>query len=1516
MKKILKILLYSVGGVVLLALLAAGMTQTQFFRDRLRAFALSTIDSLLEAEVSLGEIEGNLVTGFTIDSISVKVGDDYLLTADRLDIRYDLFEIPSKRVTIGAVTLFRPTVRLLCGTDGIWNYQRMMRTTSVDTTEGEPFDWPIVIRRLEIKDGTIALIDSAALAESDHPPPDPYFVEYHNFSLRQVNLVTSASITPDEKSASIEALSFVSDQPEIRVSKFEGNFLVTNNEARVKDLVIKTDRSDLRLNASMKDVDLLGGIDLEQFQRNPVEVGLHTHDMDLGELKRFIHQIDFLDGKVALDLEADGDFGELRLDKLDLKMGRSEIYFKGLVANLHTPGDLYLSVKCTESKVFPPDAMAILSGLDLPRFDSLGLSTLNLEYEGTPLNFHTKFLLETASGNVHADASLKIGGSETLTYDAEFFLKGFNIARVVESTSLESNLNGIVKVKGAGVTLDNLSATLAVDVDSSEFLGDRVGKTQVLIEALNRKLNTTLIVSMGTMRSVLTAEIDRAGKEDPTFRLEGNVSSLNLQKLFRDESQNSDLTFNINAQGVGLEWGKLNGDFALDFLPSRYREYQLTAGTVHLFIDQHDPIHKEIKLESNIADFSLSGVFDLEYMGGLITYQLQNLRMALSEKFRTLDSTLTTNVDLKEFSRQGKKLAAESTVLDARYSLELKDLEPISVVTGNRTFNGIGVLTGAIKGNYQNLMLSGELKLDDFFYGTADSGVLIQGGIATFDVNNLEPVNPLKPLDVRLVTSAAKMHVNRDELDSLRVAFTYQQEYSSYTFRTAYGDDVRLVLQGLASVSEDAVVFTLNDFRIAYKDVAWTADGGSTVGFGRHSLRIRDVIMRRDSQTVSIAGSLDIEGMLDARISAMNLDLADLKYLIAPEELGVRAKAFEGRAQIEINAGGTLQEPTYDVTVQAADVAYRSVPFGRVHGDFHYKSEALVSHVVIDNRLDVTKGTPALTIDGTLPVNLAFGEVDQRLPERPLDFSVQSDGIAMGLLDPLLPTFNDLRGILTSSLKVIGTPQRPSFHGAIAIDSCSFLFVPNNIYYTFDGLFQPDGERIRVYNATIKNIPSDNRLGREGVMQMRGDFTLRGFKPTDFNLNAFGQLLVVGASTRRSSLSVYGDLFVEIGPEGLHYTGTIDHSLLKGRVVLRNSNLIFPPTEGSTQLEQPFSIPVAVVDDTTKLVEQHTSTLSVRYFGYGAESGELERNKADLPTTSFLDGLRYDLDIESSGGNTEIRMIFNTATNEELVANIDGTFSITEDGKQWVGTLTVGRAYYNFYGKRFDAEGTLSYSGDFLNPELNIKGHYQGTRVVADTAAQRTEKVVVNLTITGTRLEPKLEITMTIDDVDYYSYSAGPTSGDVQSDAVTFILTGDFPLTRGQRNDLASEVGATVGGSLLGGATSLLTNVLSDFLRYRTGFITSVELSYGRQGSFGQSADIRVSGVAFNGLWRYGGKILEDPVSNANISLLYSFGDILGNSSLRNFMFELERKVDFGTTGAINDRKDIHSARLFYRISF
>lgn len=279
-------------------------------------------------------------------------------------------------------------------------------------------------------------------------------------------------------------------------------------------------------------------------------------------------------------------------------------------------------------------------------------------------------------------------------------------------------------------------------------------------------------------------------------------------------------------------------------------------------------------------------------------------------------------------------------------------------------------------------------------------------------------------------------------------------------------------------------------------------------------------------------------------------------------------------------------------------------------------------------------------------------------------------------------------------------------------------------------------------------------------------------------------------------------------------------------------------------------------------------------------------------------------------------MIFTPSTNEELYAELEGKVSaVNRQGTPAVyGQIAVTqRSYYNFL-KKFDASGSLKFVGPWDNPELDVNATYEGTRSL-DSVDQ---KVIVELAITGTRYEPKLVMGMKVqlepgkEPVDWSGQARG---GDVQSDAISFILIGKFKddLTSQDKQSIASNLGESATSTVLGGVTtSLLSGILTDFFRRELPFVRSAEVTYSG-GNFQSSTDLRISGEAFKGYWRFGGKIFNN-IGNANVNYQLSLGEVLNAVEIRNLFIELERKVE-NTEESAPDRTT-NAARLYYRISF
>jgi hypothetical protein len=160
--------------------------------------------------------------------------------------------------------------------------------------------------------------------------------------------------------------------------------------------------------------------------------------------------------------------------------------------------------------------------------------------------------------------------------------------------------------------------------------------------------------------------------------------------------------------------------------------------------------------------------------------------------------------------------------------------------------------------------------------------------------------------------------------------------------------------------------------------------------------------------------------------------------------------------------------------------------------------------------------------------------------------------------------------------------------------------------------------------------------------------------------------------------------------------------------------------------------------------------------------------------------------------------------------------------------------------------------------------------------------------------------------VDWASQSK---NADVQSDAISFIITGKFKdqLTSSERQDI-TNLGSSTGSTI---ASSLISSIFSDALKREFPFVRRAEVNYSG-GNFQEGTSVNVSVTPGIGNLRVGGRILND-IGNANISYQVSFGDILRTSSIRNFFFEFQRKVEGENP---EDRKLTNEARIFYRFSF
>jgi autotransporter translocation and assembly factor TamB len=1505
-KRILKVVGYAAMAILVILILLAGLTQTKYFKDRLRTLVISELSQQLNGSISIARIRGNFLNGFTLDSVALYHGADEPVTLDQLSVSYDPLPLLDNRLVISDLLIDRPRIRFRRTPSGEWNVFELFKAAN-DTSQ-ERFAWHVEIANFRLLHGTVSLDDSIALRAPDHVtmPADTFF-EYHHFTIHDINVQLSAKIAHNSFAADIKHASGYSEQPDLMLADLRGSFAVDSSGLAARNVTIATTRSSLTLDASLQGANVFEHLSLAGLEHDSSRVHLRGEWVDLGELKALLHQVDFLEGKALVVLDASGQFGRLDIQDLTLQTSGSTMQFRGVLTNLHNPDSLRMQLAIGSDRMRMEDVARLMPRFGIPPIRELGTFSLQGDYEGAPLDFRTTMVIRTGAGDLGLRGGMDLRQSQP-AYGFTFRSHQLILGRFVPSAAFSASITASGNIRGRGFSLDSVDAMLNMTFDSSRIQDLRIASGKVELQIARRAVKGKVACASGEMSASVAGELDLANRDQPSLSATMDLAAFDLSSLLRDTSHESSLNLSAKIAGVGGSLHDWTGHAEATLRPSMYRHHQLGNEHLVLDLDQSVPAHKQLTLESSFAHMTCEGKFDLDFAVAAIEAQASNLLHAVAVHAVRPDSVLAPPPGpLSPGLPAGQ--------FDFTYALDIKDLEPISAAIGTEQFSAKGAIAGSVKGTTDVLSFSTRGRIDEFYIGTIGKGVFLEDIDVDAELTNLKFNQTLRDAHVRVKAAIGSGVVDNVRINDVDVSLTYGDAIGRLSAHGRVDSLYAVTLAGRTSITPGTYGIDLDTLQVASEGLSWSNDQDVQVRLNYEGLRLMRAVMRQDSASIDLQGYINRGGSIDLTGKLRAYNISGLNFFLHNPELIPARNGLAGELEAGITVSGTTRFPVVRLTLIGSGFSFREASVGSVAGTVEY--EQRLARVDLAVRRVATDSLPLFTARGTVPVDLALEDREGVPDTARQEVTIESQGFDLTILDPILRDFDKLRGQFDCSLLVRGTPAHPEYTGTIALRGAEFLFGPNQVSYVVDGELVPSGNLLVVKRLNVKNPPGERHGGNASFT---GSIALKDFRIASFDLRASGSLLLMTDETRRTIPTVYGTLLAEIDTGGLSITGTLERPYIEGKLYVLDANLIFPPTL-ATGRNAGQSLTYVVVDDTSKS-SKRAPVFFRRFFAESDTSTAVVRPKAGEEEPSLIDRLRYNLIVETRG-TTAVKMVFTPATNEELYAELEGRVSVINDRgtPKIYGSITVSpRSYYNFF-KRFDARGELEFVGPWDNPELKINATYVGYRATpaaldgtASAAGTGEQKVIVELKITGTRYEPKLDMGMKVqlypdrEPVDWATQTRG---GDVQSDAISFILTGKFrdELSPRERENIAANFGSA---GVTGFTSNLLSGILTEYLRREFPFIRSAEFTY-QGGNLQEHADIRLSGEAFRGYFRFGGRIFND-LGDANVSYQLSLGDVFGNASIRNLFIELERKVEGNDFTA--DKRLTNGARLYYRISF
>ena len=940
-----------------------------------------------------------------------------------------------------------------------------------------------------------------------------------------------------------------------------------------------------------------------------------------------------------------------------------------------------------------------------------------------------------------AEARVQGGGRVTLeatgrASDSIRFTAGIS-HRPAGLPASELDVQGSVQQQGGSWAVDiradaqPLSLTaLARDYPSLPLTGEVSGSFSVNGPLSELSLETDLSTEGGHLGLGARFDVTNPGAH---YAIQGQVADFALSRVVTAVPAPTVISGIIDVEGRGTDYGSLTLDARARLRPSRVGQLSVDTAAVKLRV-------RGGRLFVDTMDAVLGGVL----VRGLGTLALERDGPVSSVIIAFESDSLGR---LRPLAFGGEVIARDTLTELDRELLRVQGVDPDSLPT-RADVALMGAVQGrvTVTGSVREFAAQGNASFANVRYGQN----VVRGVEVSFEGASLPR------LDGRLAVSleadslsvvgldfiSAQLGFERDQAQGSFDVLLGRRPGEDYTFRGFFNEEV-----GKRSVQ-------LDELALRFDEITWALERPALIAWIDQGLDVRDFDLngRGDSLRIEVDGLIPREGPADLRVSVQDLHLGRLARLAQQEELGLT-----GRLALDAQLTGTAAEPLMVGSFDTRNLTLRTFSMTRFAGDLDYADRTL--------RLSLgawQDSLRALTASGLVPVDLAFHEMDRRVPaDRQMDLNVIADSLPAVFVMGPLGGLSDIAGTISGQFHVVGTVNDPSPAGTVALQDAA---------WTFDAL----GVRHR---------------------DVRGALTLHPDATVDVAMagRAGGAITTSGTVTLLPLTDPTLDL--QITAEGFQAVTRADvEARLTGAVALTGtySRPVVRSLDG-----QPVRI-----DEGVLYVEEFRRTVGVvdladpAFFAVVDTSIANPRRLLGATANPFLRNLRADVDLVSER-NSSLR---SDQMNIEMGGELQVVYDRQSGDLVMLGALEAIRGTYSILGRSFQvASGTIEFVGTpGINPILDIVA---STRVrQAGTGGSGNDNISIQATVSGTLADPRVSLT-------------SEEGAIAESDLVSYLVFGvpTYQLATGQAAQV-QDASRSLLGTTVGAGLSILQGTLASRL--------------------------------------------------------------------------------------------------------
>ncbi len=1382
MKWIIKIAAYLLTGIITVLLLLIILIASGTLNSKISSITSKVVNNVINGEISIGKLEGNLLSDFSISDISITMNEKEILKVNELAIKYTPLAIAKKTIEAKLFHINGLHLSVTEDSTGKWDFLKLMPPSDTVKKEDEskPMLWKINMHDIKLNnivayittkedDNTIPKKVSLDASANFRYSKDILYAKLLNFKLSTENpqiLITKMNIETDLSDSVLTWKNFELQMP--------GTYLVSDGKIPIN----KPEFSKIELNISPLSFEDIKGWVKGVYGTPDIELNI-TENEDGNERGG---DINFSLKENDQSLIVDGNIWEVN-NNTDYKFfinvnnidGSHWTNNSGLKSNIS--GTLQIEGTGLEIKENVIRANANFKNII---FENYKIDNLSLDVDKNR---------ERIDGIIMAATPYGILSATTYLNGRNYQIKAFKF----QNSGLDLGITGEGMLKGR----HNLNLILNVNnIDTSSniiFIPDSITINGQLNASLDgttdtMNLNARLLVDTINWNSLsaqnlitnMTSEFSLSGLIDEQSGITNDNPYDNLLKglSLKADIQSDVISFNeykIDSSGINLkmESEKLFGGLILN---SSYGNIESDFEFSELFklpVYQLNASIKNADLSNIASNPALTGNmnFDISAKGTGITPGNSALEVimrstessVMNHKLENFTSVLNINNDHYQlegmsletpfilFNLSGKGSWKENNGL--YFFLRAKDISLLAPVTKLEPLNLEGELNGEITGPSDSLNIKVNMAFQELKAGDINAETINADGNLYLKNDSLNGM--------------VKLEIDNSELNDFKLEkFFFETILNNNKIDNHIGFYVTDSLNGFVKT---ALIFSknptlnLNELYFQIRDNKWlNTKDSSYITFFKDSLLFNNIAITSKNSFMKIDGVLASKGEEN-----LNFEARGIKLIKIP---GLQLIPFpvSGTITSKLNISGTAKTPSFILNASADQLIMDTIKFNKINIDAGYEDEKLSFNSTVEDQNKIL-----LEAKGILPVLISFEDKKYEITESgELYVNSNINNFDLGRLNQFIPlTGTGINGLFSMGTEVSNTPYKPNLKGFAHIDR-------GRLRYDRYGI---DYRDINLRSRLTKNIIILDTLK---LQSGKGSLDIKGELETDTLYK--GQLKTFQLNIRGNKFRLFNsDLLRAVINTNINLAGTPEKPVLSGKLTITEANLntdMFLKEFGSVSddLEEPLLVEAREAAERKNL---HQATL---------------QHDNDSLSMDILKNLSGQFDVEIPG-NTWIK-------GKNMNFEINGLVKAVIEKSQidLFGSVNVKRGYYKLYGKRLDfEEGEVTLTGGReIDPQLNFNIAYRFRDV---------ENILrkLNITVTGRVSNPQLAFLL----------DGAPIQ---EKDAVSYLLFNK------SSNQLDSQENSSIKGGNLDIARDLalgqLSNVVKDALQSSLG-LDVIEIS-------------------------------------------------------------------------------------------